>query len=142
MQNDKIDFIINIAKFNTIITKTFDSSLWWIWFNDFIVLYYLYLSPEKKLRRIDLAQKVWLTASWVTRLLLPMEKIWLVYKESNQSDARVSLVWLASWWENKLIEAIERMNYILDEKIDLNDSKDILTISKKLQSIWAKFLWN
>lgn len=139
MKNEKIDFIVNMAKFYAIISKTFDSSLWGIGFNDFIVLYYLYQSPEKKLRRIDLAGKVGLTASWITRLLLPMEKIWLITKESNENDARVSLVSLAPGWETKLIEAIERMNLILDEKIE---STEVSETSKLIQKIWSNFLWN
>ena len=111
----ELEFLLNLSKLNSKIYRKLDSSLWGIWFNDFIVLYYLNQSMDKKLRRIDLAEKVWLTASGVTRLLLPMEKIWLVSKEVNQFDARVSYVVLAKWWETKLEEAMERINFVLAE---------------------------
>ena len=114
-ENKELEFLLNLSKLNSKIYRKLDASLWWIWFNDFIVLYYLNQAMDKKLRRIDLAEKVGLTASWVTRLLLPMEKIWLVSKEVNQFDARVSYVVLAKWWETKLEEAMERINFVLAE---------------------------
>lgn len=114
-ENKELEFLLNLSKLNSKIYRKLDASLWWIWFNDFIVLYYLNQAIDKKLRRIDLAEKVGLTASGVTRLLLPMEKIWLVSKEVNQFDARVSYVVLAKWWETKLEEAMERINFVLAE---------------------------
>lgn len=141
MENVKVDFIINIAKFYTVISKTFDASLWGLWFNDFIVLYYLDNTLDKKLRRIDLANKVGLTASWITRLLLPMEKIWLIKKEANILDARVSLVFITPAWKTKLDEAMERFEMILNEKIDDSNVWDIKKFDKLIQDIWAKFLW-
>lgn len=140
MKNTKIDFILNISKFNTIIMKFFDSKLWWLWFNEFIVLYYLDNSVDKKIKRIDLAEKVWLTASWITRLLLPMEKVWLVKKEVNSSDARVSLVSISSWWKEKLDDEYERMQMYLDENI-LEDEKILLDFSKFIKDTWSNFLW-
>lgn len=141
MENVKVDFIINIAKFYTVISKTFDASLWGLWFNDFIVLYYLDNTLDKKLRRIDLANKVGLTASWITRLLLPMEKVWLIKKEVNILDARVSLVFITPAWKTKLDEAMERFEMILNEKIDDSNIWDIKNFDKLIQDIWAKFLW-
>lgn len=64
-------------------------------FTEFMVLYQLYLAPQQTMRRIDLAESVGLSASGVTRLLAPMEKIKLVEKEVNPRDARVSLVKLS-----------------------------------------------
>lgn len=63
-----------------------------IGFTEYLVLRHLYQSPSQKLRRIDLADKVGLSASGVTRLLNPMEKVGLVAKEEALRDARVSLV--------------------------------------------------
>ncbi|WP_211242757.1 MarR family winged helix-turn-helix transcriptional regulator [Sinimarinibacterium sp. CAU 1509] len=62
---------------------------------DYLVLRQLYQAPQQKLRRIDLAQRVGLSASGVTRLLNPMQKIGLVDKEDSARDARVSLVSLS-----------------------------------------------
>ncbi len=65
-------------------------------FTEFRVLHQLAQAPGETLRRVDLAEAVGLTASGVTRLLNPMEKIHLVEKERNPRDARVSLVRLSA----------------------------------------------
>lgn len=46
-------------------------------------MYHLQQAQDNKLSRIALAEKVALTASGVTRVLAPMEKIHLVTKQSN-----------------------------------------------------------
>lgn len=61
-------------------------------FTEFVVLNALYNAPDRSMRRVDLAQSVGLTASGVTRMLRPMQKIGLVERDTNPRDARVSLV--------------------------------------------------
>jgi DNA-binding MarR family transcriptional regulator len=75
--------------------------------NEFLILFHLTQSPEGKMRRVDLAEKVGLTASGITRLLAPMEKIGLVKREANAADARVSFVSLAKGGKHALENAIE-----------------------------------
>lgn len=65
-------------------------------FTEFVVMYHLHDAPGEHMRRIDLAEKVGLSASGVTRLLNPMQKIGLVKKEESARDARVSLVKLTA----------------------------------------------
>ncbi|MCL1066051.1 MarR family transcriptional regulator [Shewanella olleyana] len=65
-------------------------------FTDFQVLEQLAQSPNQVMSRIELAEATNLTASGITRLLLPMEKVHLVEKEKNNRDARVSLVKLTT----------------------------------------------
>jgi len=64
--------------------------------SEFLVLSQLESAPNQTMRRVDLADKVGLTASGVTRLLNPMEKIGLVQKSASSGDARVSLVALTT----------------------------------------------
>ena len=59
---------------------------------EFMVLQQLVEAPDNALRRIDIADAIARTASGVTRLLAPMEKIGLVTRAANKRDARVSLV--------------------------------------------------
>ena len=59
---------------------------------EYMVLLNLANSPTHSLRRIDIADSVSRTASAITRMLMPMEKIGLVQKDSSSRDARVSLV--------------------------------------------------
>jgi DNA-binding MarR family transcriptional regulator len=58
--------------------------------SDFDVLVQLYFAPEGRLRRVDIARTVLLTASGVTRLLDGLERAGLVEKARCESDARVT----------------------------------------------------
>lgn len=64
-------------------------------FSEFCILHRLSQAPQQRLSRIELASAVGLSASGVTRLLLPLEKMLLVEKQQNARDARVSLVKLS-----------------------------------------------
>ncbi len=141
MWNNKLDFILHISKLNMILSKYFDSSLWLLWLNEFIVLYHLHNAPEQTLRRIDLAEKVGLTASGITRLLLPMEKIGLVEKKVNPNDARVSLVSIASGGKKQLDDALIRMQEQLDDKITPKQTKELENTTQLLKEIGTQFLW-
>src|SRR5205809_7632285 len=58
--------------------------------NDYEVLLHLSQAEDGRLRRVDLAERVLLTASGITRLLEGLERAGLVCKETCPSDARVS----------------------------------------------------
>jgi DNA-binding MarR family transcriptional regulator len=58
-------------------------------FADYQLLLHLQRAEGGRLRRVDLAEKLGLTASGVTRSLLPLEKIGLVDRQSDPRDARV-----------------------------------------------------
>jgi DNA-binding MarR family transcriptional regulator len=58
--------------------------------NDYEVLLHLSHAEGGRMRRIDLAQRVLLTASGITRLLDGLERAGYVCKETCPSDARVS----------------------------------------------------
>jgi DNA-binding MarR family transcriptional regulator len=118
-----LEFFIHLAKAKTVISRRFDNRLSFhgIGFTDFVILYHLAQSPHKKMRRIDLAEKVGLTASGVTRLLLPMEKIGLVGRETNEHDARVSYVTLASGGERLLSESMEQAEALAQDLLPKNE---------------------
>src|SRR3982751_6039484 len=58
--------------------------------NDYDVLVQLYLAEGRRLRRVDLARSVLLTASGITRLLDGLERAGWVAKARCESDARVT----------------------------------------------------
>lgn len=113
--SSSLQFFLNLAKLQAIMNRRFDSALGGLGLNEFIILLALAAAPDAKMRRIDLAEKIGLTASGVTRILLPMEKIGLVAKEVNEHDARVSLVLLAPGGKRKLEEALERAELLSQE---------------------------
>jgi len=87
------------------------------------------------MRRIDLAEKIGLTASGITRLLLPMEKIGLIKKEANEQDARVSYVVLASGGQTKLNEGLERLEIFSEDLIPKTKYKKIEEATKLLTEL-------
>jgi DNA-binding MarR family transcriptional regulator len=86
------DFCLRLARANAVLVRRFDSALGshhGISFSDFQLLNLLCRAPGAKMRRVDLAERMSLTASGVTRSLLPLEKIGLVTRQSDPRDARV-----------------------------------------------------
>ena len=57
--------------------------------NDYEVLLWLARAPDRRLRRVDLAERVLLTASGITRLLEGLERHGFVRKAACSSDGRV-----------------------------------------------------
>ena len=85
--------ILNIVKIQSLLSKKFNAlNMHGISLKDYMILHILNNATGNRLRRIDLAEKTGLTASGITRLLLPLEKIGLITKENNDRDARVSYV--------------------------------------------------
>lgn len=130
--NPRINFCFSIAKFQTELSRRLDASLNGISFNELIILHHLSEADNQKMRRIDLAEKIGLTASGVTRLLLPMEKIGLIKKEANKHDARVSFVVLAPGGKTKLAEGLERAEIFCENLIPENLTKKINEMSELL----------
>jgi DNA-binding MarR family transcriptional regulator len=73
--------------------------------NDYEVLLLLSRAEGRRMRRVDLAQTVVLTASGITRLLDGLERAGLVEKDSCATDGRVSYAKLTSAGHSKLKEA-------------------------------------
>jgi DNA-binding MarR family transcriptional regulator len=70
--------------------------------NDYEVLLHLSRAPERSLRRIDLAERVVLTASGITRLLAGLERAGWVERAECSSDARVTYAKLTDAGYQKL----------------------------------------
>ena len=67
------------------------------------------------MRRVDLAERLGLTASAVTRALIPLEKIGLVSRKSDPVDARVGYAMLTAVGRRLLREAMESAEMISQE---------------------------
>jgi DNA-binding MarR family transcriptional regulator len=70
--------------------------------NDYEVLLHLSYAEGGRMRRVDLAERVLLTASGITRLLEGLERSGYVCKETCESDARVSYAKLTDEGHAKL----------------------------------------
>jgi DNA-binding MarR family transcriptional regulator len=73
--------------------------------NDYEVLLHLARAPERRMRRVDLAESVLLTASGITRLLEGLEHAGLVERVLCDSDRRVAYAQLTGAGLEKLREA-------------------------------------
>jgi DNA-binding MarR family transcriptional regulator len=58
--------------------------------SDFAALHHLAEAPGNRLRRVDLARRLALTPSGVTRLLGPLERRGIVAREQDGADARAT----------------------------------------------------
>lgn len=133
MINSDLLFLINLNKIQSVISRKFDSlSVHGLNFNDFVILYILYNSSENKMRRIDLAEKTGLTASGVTRLLNPLEKIGLVSREANERDARVSYVVITETGKKIFEEAKTTAENITKDILPAKKSKSLRVMSDLL----------
>ena len=82
-----VKFLLNLVKVESILVRHFDNGMGnGIEFNEFLILFYLNQSNNQKMRRVDLAEKMSMTASGITRMLLPMEKIGLISSDSVDDD--------------------------------------------------------
>ena len=86
------EFCLRLSRAWATLSRRLDSALGshhGISFADYQLLLQLQRAPGGRLRRVDLADRLGLTASGVTRSLLPLEKIGLVTRQSDPRDARV-----------------------------------------------------
>jgi len=103
--------------------------------NEFLVLYHLE-TFENAMSRIKLAERIGLTASGVTRLLRPMEKLGLIEKQTNKRDARLSLVKLSEAGTAKLKDARRSFEEVMAsvlESVSSQDQANLVSIISKIQ---------
>lgn len=134
--NPALKTLMNLSKVQAVISRRFDRlNIHGIGFNDFMILYLLQQSTDAKMRRIDLAEQIGLTASGITRMLLPMEKIGLVAREANERDARVSYVVLTSAGKQLFEDAKKTASTLANEIIPALKPKAIKPLTELLTSL-------
>ncbi len=85
-------FCLRLARAQATVVRRLDAVLGGhhgLSFGDFMLLHHLSKAPGGRLRRVDLAERQGLTASGVTRTLLPLEKTGLIARMADERDARV-----------------------------------------------------
>lgn len=125
------ELLIQLTKFQAIIQRRLGGplSLYGIGLTEFLILRSLDQAPVHKMRRIDLAEAVGLSASGVTRVLNPMEKIGLVEKDHIERDARVRLVALTEAGKNVFEEAQVAFNQAAEPLLAPIDQKKQKTLA-------------
>lgn len=113
-----LEFCLRLTRAYATLTRRLDNKLGSVHglsFGDFMILYNLGRAPGKKLRRIDLAERLGLTASGVTRSLLPLEKLLLVDRQTDPRDARVGYALLTDAGQQLLNYALVTLQPITEE---------------------------
>ena len=90
-----LKLVLDLARARTIVLRDVDQPLGGhhgLGLNDLAVLLELKAAPSQTLRRVELARRLAVTTSGIARQLAPLERIGLVTRESNPSDARLALV--------------------------------------------------
>ena len=129
----KLKFFMQLSKTNAVLARRFSSQ--GLGFGDIAILYAISQTPNEKIRRIDLANQLGLTASGVTRILLPLEKIGVVKREANERDARVSLVALTSAGKTLLTDSLQSAEVVCDDLIPSSKTKKLEELANILEEI-------
>ena len=101
---------LTLARMNGQVNRLLDGklgALHGLSFVDFNVLLELSAQPQGRLRRVDLAEKLGVTQSAITRILIPLEKIGLITREHDARDARVGYAAITKTGRRICREALE-----------------------------------
>jgi DNA-binding MarR family transcriptional regulator len=91
----ELSFVLDLALARTLVTRDVDNTLGahhGLGLSDLALLLELRATPQRKMRRVELANRLGVTTSGVARQLGPLERRGIVTRESNPADARLALV--------------------------------------------------
>lgn len=107
--SDALDAALRLVRAQAALVRRFDArlgGLHGVSLADFTMLLRLGQAPGGRMRRVDLAEALGLTASGVTRGLAPLERIGLVTREPDARDARVAYASLTGTGKLRLKEML------------------------------------
>ncbi|MEU0009173.1 MarR family transcriptional regulator [Streptomyces sp. NPDC006314] len=107
--SEALDAALRLVRAQAALVRRFDarlSGLHGVSLADFTLLLRLGQAPGGRMRRVDLAEALGLTASGVTRGLAPLERIGLVTRVPDARDARVAYASLTGTGRQRLQEML------------------------------------
>ncbi|MER5398101.1 MarR family transcriptional regulator [Streptomyces sp. NPDC002599] len=113
-----LDATLRLVRAQATLVKRFDASLGGLHgvsLADFTMLLRLSEAPGDRMRRVDLAEALGLTASGVTRGLVPLERIGLVRRDPDARDARVAYAALTETGRERLAEMLVTAERVAEE---------------------------
>ncbi len=130
-----VSFFLRLANTQSKLLNRFDRALGGLGFTEFLILLSLDQAPDGQLSRIELAEKIGMTASGVTRILLPMAKIGLIKSGPPSSDARVRAVRASASGREKMGHELTRLEFLTDELLANSKKKDLETLTELLRDL-------
>lgn len=104
--------------------------------NEFLLLLHLDRTPAQRLPRVDLGKRMHVSASTITRMTAPMEKIGLLAREADARDARLSFVVLTKTGRDKLEEVLptfaKRAGYLFEDRCTATELAQFSTLLKRI----------
>jgi DNA-binding MarR family transcriptional regulator len=98
--------------------------------SDFAALHHLAEAPGGRLRRVDLARRLALTPSGVTRLLGPLERRGIVARETDGNDARATFAVLTRSGKTLTREAATTVSSIAESILGSLGERDRAVFAK------------
>lgn len=112
------------------------SSVHGISVNEFLLMLHLERSPSKRLPRVELAKRMHVSASTITRMAAPMEKIGLLDRDVDARDARLVFVVITKAGKEKLSEALatftKRAGYLFDDRWSEEEMEHFSTMLQRV----------
>jgi DNA-binding MarR family transcriptional regulator len=136
--SQSLDFCLRLAKAHAALVRRFDGrlgTLHGLSFGDFVLLLHLSRAPAGKLRRIDLAEQLGVTASAVTRALIPLERIGLVTRQRDLRDARVGYAALTKSGQRVLQESMSSAELISEAVVPATNEPRLRSLTEMLIQI-------
>ncbi len=135
----ELDAWINFLRAHAAVTRQFNSELQathGLTINDFDVLAQLARAPERALKRVDLADRVLLTPSGITRLLKGLEQAGFVSNRPCKEDARVTYAVLTDEGHEKLRQAGKThrasVRALFSERFDKDELRSLAELLERL----------
>jgi DNA-binding MarR family transcriptional regulator len=122
---------LELSRLHAVAVRRFDAELGGVHglgLTDLQLLHALDQAPDRRLRRIDLAQQLGVTPSGVTWLLRPLTKRRLVTTQASESDARVSYAVLTDAGHRLVGEALPSARRLAAELLEPHVPKSALSL--------------
>ena len=104
--------------------------------NEFLLMLHLERSAANRLSRVDLAKRMHVSASTITRMAAPMEKIGLVGRDVDGRDARLVFVVATDAGREKLSQALatfsKRAGYLFSDRWENEEVDQFASMLRRL----------
>jgi DNA-binding MarR family transcriptional regulator len=139
LRSVELEAWINFLRAHAAVTRQFNAELLAthdLTINDFDVLAQLSRAPEQALKRVDLAERVLLTPSGITRLLKGLEEAGYVSNRPCAEDARVTYAVLTPKGKRKLEQArtthVASVRALFSERFEKDELGTLASLLERL----------
>jgi DNA-binding MarR family transcriptional regulator len=139
LRSIELEAWINFLRAHAAVTRQFNAELLAthaLTINDFDVLAQLSFAPEQALKRVDLAERVLLTPSGITRLLKGLEEAGWISNRPCAEDARVTYAVLTPAGKKKLEQArrthVASVRALFSERFEHDELETLASLLERL----------